>query len=91
MGGAYGLADARRGRSLSAHLLVGGLISVRVHGGQEVDACVGDEPHHSLVSPLELATQVLHEVEHQLSAQDLVAVHPSDVAELWLACPPHDT
>lgn len=33
-----------------------------------------------------VATKVLDEVEQELSAHDLVAVHVADVLELWLAC-----
>ena len=67
-----------------AYLLIGGLVAVGVHGGQKVDPGLCDEPYDSLVAALVLATHVLHEVEQQLPAKDLVPVHVGDVAELRL-------
>ena len=89
MGGAYnGRSLGGRGlrcrRSLPAYLLVGRLVAVGVHGGQQVDPRLGDEPYDSLVSAFVLATHELHEVEQQLAAQHLVTVHVGHVAELRL-------
>lgn len=68
------------------HLFEGDLVSVGVHGGQEVDAGVGDQLDDALVPSLVLLADVLHEVEQQLPAQYLVPMHPCNVAELWLSC-----
>lgn len=68
------------------NLLESHLVSIGVHGGQQVDAGLCDQPHHSLVAPLVLLAHVLHEVEQQLATQHLVPVHPGNVAELWLSC-----
>lgn len=70
----------------SLHLLVSCFISVRVHGGQEVDSSVGDQSDDTLVSLLVLTADVLHEVEDQLSAKNLVPVHPCHISKLWLTC-----
>lgn len=41
---------------------------------------------YALVALFVLLTDVLHQVQQQLSAQSLVSVHPCHIAELRLAC-----
>ena len=70
----------------SGAYLRGGLLeTVRVHGGHEVDARVVDQVDDGLVALLVLVTQVLGQVDDQLPAHRLVAVHVADVLELRLA------
>lgn len=47
-------------KCISGHLFKGHLISVRVHGGQEVDASLFDEADDALVSTFVLLAHVLH-------------------------------
>ncbi len=68
------------------HLLIRLLIAIRVHGGQEVDSSLSHQPNDALVALLVLSTQVLHEVEDEFSANNLISVHPRHVAKLWFAC-----
>ena len=49
-----------------------------------MDACVVDEVDDGLVALLVLVTQVLGQVDDQLPAHRLVAVHVADVLELRL-------
>lgn len=60
------------------------LVAIWVHGGQDVDACVMDQPHDPLVSGPVLLTQKLGELNEQLTAEHFVAVHVAHVLELWL-------
>lgn len=75
-----------RGLVGSWDLLKRHLVSVRVHGGQQVDASLFDEADDSLVSSPVLLAQILHQVEQELPAQDLVPVHPRDVSKLRFSC-----
>lgn len=68
------------------NLLKGHLVSVRIHGRQQVDASFFDQVDNPLVSSRVLLAQILHEVEQQLPAQSLVPVHPCDVSKLWFSC-----
>lgn len=79
-------ASALPGLGHVTHLHVGFFVSVGVHGRQEMDAGLGHQPDNALVAPLVLPAEVLHEVEDQLPAQGLIAVHPGHVAELRLPC-----
>lgn len=78
-------------RPEGTNLFEGHLVSVRVHGGQQVDASVFDQADDTLVSELVLATHELHQVEKELATQDLVPVHPCNVAELRFPCDRHTT
>lgn len=71
---------------LCNHLRSGLLKAVWVHGGHEVDARVVDEVDDGLVALLVLVAQVLSQVDEQLSAHGLVAVHVGDVLKLRLTC-----
>lgn len=71
---------------LSNHLRSSFLEAVRVHGGHEVDAGVVDEVDDGLIAFLVLVAKVLSQVDEQLSAHGLVAVHVGDVLKLRLAC-----
>lgn len=51
-----------------------------------MDAGVVDEVDDGLVALLVLVAQVLSQVDEQLSAHGLVAVHVGDVLELGLTC-----
>lgn len=69
-----------------SHLCISSFVAFRIHGRQEVDSGLSHQPNHTLVALLVFFAQVLHEVEDELSAEDLVAVHPRHVAKLWLSC-----
>lgn len=71
---------------MSNHLRSCFLKAVWVHGGHEVDPSVLDEVDDGLVALLVLVAKVLSQVDEQLSAHGLVAVHVGDVLELRLAC-----
>lgn len=60
------------------------LVAVRVHGGQDVDARVVDEARDAVVPGPVLLTQELAELDEQLAAQHLVAVHVAHILELRL-------
>lgn len=68
------------------HLRSGLLEAVGVHGGHEVDAGVVDEVDDGLVALLVLVAQVLRQVDEQLPAHGLVAMHVGNVLKLWLTC-----
>lgn len=71
--------------TISVHYLSGShLVAIWVHGGQDVDARVMDQPHDPLVSGPVLLTQKLGELNEQLTAEHFVAVHVAHVLELWL-------
>lgn len=72
--------------ALPNHLRSSFLKAVRVHGGHEVDAGVLDEVDDGLVAALVLVAQVLSQVDEQLSAHSLVAMHVGDVLKLRLTC-----
>ena len=77
--------EAWRSVCKGEHYLSGShLVAVRVHGGQDVDACVVDQPHDPLVSGPILLAQKLGELNEQLAAEHFVAVHVAHVLELWL-------
>lgn len=71
--------------NVCVHLLEGHLISVGVHGGQQVDAGLFDQVDDALISAFVLLAQVLHQVEEKLAAQHLVPMHPRNVPELWFS------
>lgn len=71
---------------LCNHLRGGLLKAVWVHGGHEVDAGAVDEVDDGLVALLVLIAQVLSQVDEQLPAHGLVAVHVGDVFKLRLTC-----
>lgn len=48
---------------MARNLLEGHLVSIGVHGGQQVDAGLSDQAHHSLVAAFVLLAHVLHQVE----------------------------
>lgn len=73
-------------KRLSRHLFKSHLVSVRVHGRQEVDAGLFDQADDALVPTFVLLAHELHQVEQELSAQHLVPMHPCNVSELWLSC-----
>lgn len=67
------------------HYLSGSnLVAVGVHGGQDVDARVVDEVHDPLVPGPVLLAEELAELDEQLAAEHLVAVHVAHVLELGL-------
>lgn len=59
-------------------------IAIRIHRGQNVDACIMDQSCDSLVSCPILLAQKLGELNEQLTAEHFVAVHVAHVLELWL-------
>ena len=64
--------------------LGGDLESVGVHGGHDVDARVVEQPADVVVG-LVVLDEVEDEVEHELPAHDLVAVHIGHVLDVGLA------
>lgn len=67
------------------HYLSGSnLVAVGVHGGQDVDARVVDEVHDPVVPGPVLLAEELAELDEQLAAEHLVAVHVAHVLELGL-------
>lgn len=72
---------ARRGVQ---YLSGGDLVPIRVHGGQDVDARVVDQPRDPLVSGSVLLAQKLGELNEQLAAEHFVAVHVAHVLNLGL-------
>lgn len=67
------------------HYLSGSyFVSIRVHGGQDVNACVMDQPRDPLVSCPILFAQKLGELNEQLAAEHFITVHVAHVLELWL-------
>lgn len=56
-----------------------------------MDACVVNEIDDGLVALLVLVAQVLSQVDEQLSAHCLVAVHVGDVLKLRLTCRDRET
>lgn len=68
-----------------AILYLGGrqLVTVGVHGCQDVDARGVYERLDTLVAKEILGTQVLGQVEQQLTTQDLVAMHVANQLDLW--------
>lgn len=66
------------------YLRGGKLVAVWVHGGQQVDACVVDEALDALVAQQILGTQVLSQVDEQLTAQYLVPMHVPNQLNLRL-------
>lgn len=79
----WGKAAAFRSRGV-CYLSGCHLVAVGVHGGQDVDARVMNQPHDPLVSGPVLLTEELGELDEQLPAQHLVAVHVAHVLELRL-------
>lgn len=78
---------ARDGKELveRLHYLSGcHFVAVRVHGGQDVDACVVNKPRDPLVSGLILLAEKLGELNEELAAEHLVAVHVAHILELRL-------
>ena len=51
-----------------------------------MDPSVVDEVHDGVVALLVLVAKVLSQIDEQLPAHRLVAVHVGDVLELGLAC-----
>lgn len=66
------------------YLWGGQLIAIWIHGGQNVDAGGVDDGLNSLVPQNVLWTQVLGQVDEQLAAQHLVAMHVAHQLDLWL-------
>lgn len=60
------------------------LVAIGVHGGHDVDARVVDEPHDAVVPGPVLLTEELAELDEQLAAEHLIAVHVAHVLELGL-------
>lgn len=60
------------------------LVSIRVHGGQNMDAGGVDEGLDALVPQQILWAQVLSQVDQQLPAQDFISMHVADVLYLGL-------
>lgn len=59
-------------------------VAVRVHGGQDVDACVMYQPHDAMVPSPVLLAEELGELNEQLAAEHFVAVHVAHVLKLRL-------
>lgn len=70
----------------SSHLGGSFLKAIWVHGGHEVDAGVVDEVNDCLIALLVLVAKVLSQVDEQLSAHSLIAVHVGDILKLRLTC-----
>lgn len=66
------------------YLSGGHLVAVGVHGGQDVDAGVVDQPHDPVVSRSVLLAEELAQLDEQLAAEHFVAVHVAHVLELGL-------
>ena len=64
-------------------LTLNGIIAIGVHGGHDVYACAVDQPGDLRVAAIVMA-QVFDEVQQQLAAHHLVAVHVAHMLELWL-------
>lgn len=70
-----------------AQYLGGGhLVAVWVHGRQDVNARVLHQPDDALVPVAELLAQELRQLQQQLAAQHLVAVHVPHVLDFRLHC-----
>lgn len=61
-------------------------IAIRVHGGQDVDACVMYQPHDAVVTSPVLLAEELGELNEQLTPEHFVAVHVAHVLKLRLHC-----
>lgn len=61
-------------------------MTIRVNRGYKVNAYSVHQGAHFGVSIFVLLTEVLHKQQQQFSAQSLVTVVTSCVAELWLTC-----
>lgn len=64
----------------------GHLVAVRVHGRHDVDARVLHQPDDALVPVAELLTQELRQLQQQLTAEHLVAVHIPHVLDFRFHC-----
>lgn len=71
---------------LQTHSVGADLPAVGVHAGHEVDPGAVDQVPDVLVAADVAVAEVLRQVEQQLAAQDLVAVHVGDVLDLRLHC-----
>lgn len=60
------------------YLRCGDLIAVRVHGGQDMDACGVDDGLNPLIAQQVLGAHVLSQIYQQLSSQHLIAMHVSN-------------
>lgn len=67
-----------------AYPVVGNLIAIRVHGGQQVNAHLSEQPGHPWVPSQELMAQELHQEQKQLPPQGLIPMHAGHVAYLRL-------
>lgn len=62
------------------------LVAVWVHGRQDVDAGGLQQLYDALVPAAEFLTQELGQLQQQLSAQHLVAMHVAHILDFWLHC-----
>ena len=72
--------------NLRTHRIGADLPSVGVHAGHEVDPGAVDQAPDVLVAGDVAVAEVLGQVQQQLAAQHLVAVHVGDVLDLGLHC-----
>lgn len=71
----------------TCHHLRGGLLkTIWVHGRHEMDAGAVDEVDDGFIALLVLVAKVLSQVDDQLSAHCLIAMHVSYVFKLRLTC-----
>lgn len=67
-----------------AYRIIGHLIAIGVHARHDVYAGAVDELDHLLVLCQPLVAHVHGQMQQQLPAHDLVAVHVTHVLHLWL-------
>lgn len=59
------------------------LVAIWVHRRHDVNACVADQLSNLRVGAI-VPTQILYEVEHQLSTDHFIAVHVGHILKFWL-------
>ena len=68
------------------YLSGGHLVAIRVHGRHDVNARVLDQLHDARVPVPELLAQELGQLQQQLAAQHLVAMHVPHVLDFRFHC-----
>lgn len=71
---------------LSTYLGGGHLVAIWVHGRQDVNARAFHQPEDALVPVTKLLTQELRQLQKQLAAQHLVAMHVPHVLDFRFHC-----
>ncbi len=60
------------------------LEAVRIHGGHDVNACGVDQVNDGVIALLILITEILSQIDEQLSAHGLITMHVPNVLKLRL-------